>query len=307
MMIIGITGSHGFIGQNLVNFLKGLPGIEIRRFDRNRHSLFNVSSLKAFVEGLDILFHLAGANRAEDSELIRINIAGTSNLLEAVKRHGRPDDIRFIFTSSFQVYAPRNSVDPLMDTAVPSPQNLFGITKRCAEDLIRISGIRSAVLRLSNVYGPLCRPFYNSVIATFCHLMLHNKDLVMHGDGNQTRDFIFIDDVISALAKLIYSDFKKAEVFNLCSGDLISLNSIIKELEKISGVKARIQYAGEVQSPGHLCGENIKIRKTLGWRVGTPFSLGLQKTYAWFENRGCVKPAPLKGYNNFKKGRRVRN
>ncbi|MBI5186417.1 MAG: NAD(P)-dependent oxidoreductase [Nitrospinae bacterium] len=283
-MLIGITGSHGFIGQNLVEFLSSRQGTEVRRFDRKKKSL-DVSSFKSFVSGLDVLFHIGGLNRADDSELVRANIIGTSNLLEAIKLYGKPDDLKFIFISSFQVYPLFETIKAIAEDAVPNPQTLFGITKRCGEDLIRISGIKSVIVRLSNVYGPLCRPFYNSVISTFCELAARGKPITVNGDGSQARDFIFIGDVVSAFGELIGYPVQGTETFNLCGGKLFSLKDILGELEKVSGKRAVVEYKPVEGPNGYQLGDNGKIRKALGWDVKTPLSEGLRKTYRWFEGQ----------------------
>lgn len=284
-MLIGITGSHGFIGTNLVNFLANQPGIEVRRFDRKKKDSLDVSDFRTFVEGLDVVFHIGGANRADNSELIRANISGTSNLIEAIKLYGNPDNLKFIFISSFQVYPLFKTIVAIDEDIPPEPQTLFGITKRCGEELVLISGIKSIILRLSNVYGPFCRPFYNSAISTFCDLIAKGKTITIHGDGSQTRDFIFIEDVVSALGKFIHYPVQGVEIFNLCGCKLFSLNDILGELEKISGKKIRIEYESSGQCSGYQLGDNRKIKKALGWDANTSITEGLKLTYKWFEGQ----------------------
>lgn len=284
-MLIGITGSHGFIGTNLVNFLANQPGIEIRRFDKKKKDSLDVSSFKTFVKELDVLFHIGGVNRADNSELVRANIYGTSSLLEAIKLYGKSNDLKFIFISSFQVYPVFKKIEAIVENIPAEPQTLFGITKRSGEELIRISGINGIILRLSNVYGPFCRPFYNSVISTFCELISKGKTITIHGDGSQMRDFIFIGDVISAFEKLIRYPAQGMEIFNLCGGKLFSLKEIICELEKVSGKRAVIEYKPADGPIGYQLGDNGKIKKAVGWDVKTPLSEGLRKTYRWFEGQ----------------------
>ncbi len=284
-MLIGITGSHGFIGQNLFNSLSQQSGHQLRRFDQKEHKLLEISSLKPFVEGLDLLYHIAGANRAENSELLKVNTLGTSNLLEAVKRYGKPDYIRIVYISSFQVYSPMDTEKPVLEDTLPDPKTVFGVAKRCSEDLIRISGLNSDIIRISNVYGPHCRPFYNSVISTFCELICKGREITINGDGSQTRDFIFIHDVVSALGKFIQHQGRKTEIYNLCGGELTSLNTVIDVLEKVSGKKVQVNYNQSDDPNQFLCGDNQKISKTLDWRVENTLEEGIEKTYKWFENR----------------------
>ncbi len=282
--LIGITGSHGFIGQNLVNLLSRRPELQIRRFDRNKHDLLDVASLADFVQDLDFLFHAGGVNRDENAKLIKVNCLGTSNLLDAIKLYGSPDNLKFIYFSSFQVYSPTENDDPVNEDVFSNPQTLFGVSKRCGEDLVRISGIDSNIVRIANVYGPLCRPFYNSVISTFCHLIYNNKGITVNGNGNQARDFIFIDDVVSALEKFIDHPSKGAKIFNLCGQGFFSLNDIIKELKEISGKKVEVTYNKTSDPPRYLSGNNEKIRKALGWKAETSMKSGLEKTYQWIED-----------------------
>ena len=284
-MRIGITGSHGFIGQNLTHFLSKRRDLKIRRFDRKKHDLADISSLRLFVKDLDVLYHLAGANRAENAELIRINFIGTSNLMDAIRRYGNPDRIRIIFASSFQVYAPRKTEAAVSEKIPPDPQILFGVTKRSAEDLLRLSGMNAAVARISNTYGPLCRPFYNSVISTFCELVRRDEEIQVNGDGSQSRDFIFIDDVVRALEKLAQHPFRGTQTYNVCGGKLFTLKDIIQRLEEVSGKKIRAVYNKNEEPRLYLCGDNRKIKRTLGWKPEISFREGLERTYRWFEKQ----------------------
>lgn len=284
-MRIGITGSHGFIGQHLACFLSKRRDLKIRRFDRKKHDLSDISSLRPFVKDLDVLYHLAGANRAENADLIRINFLGTSNLVDATKRYGNPDKIKIIFASSFQVYAPRKTEEAVDEKVPADPQTLFGIAKRSAEDLLRLSGINTAVARISNTYGPLCRPFYNSVISTFCELVRRDKEIQVNGDGSQSRDFIFIEDVVHALEKLAEHSFRGTQTYNLCGGKLYTLKDIIQGLEEASGKKIRAVYNKNAEPRLYLRGDNRKIKRAIGWKPEIPFREGLEKTYRWFEKQ----------------------
>ena len=166
---------------------------------------------------------------------------------------------------------------------MPDPKSVFGIAKRSGEDLLRLSGINGSIVRLSNAYGPLCRPFYNSVISTFCELILSDKEIRVNGDGKQTRDFIFIEDVVSALSGFIHHSASGVEIYNLCAGELFSLNDIIDDLKEISPRKIKVNHVNGSAPEGFLRGSNKKIKNYLNWSPVIPFKVGLEKTYRWFE------------------------
>ena len=282
---IGITGSHGFIGSHLAKALEKSGKYDLALLDHKHCDLLDVKSLKSFVSGRDVIFHIAGANRDTNVNLIRINVIGTLNLLEAIKHYGKKN-IKFIFISSVQVYTPSftNSAFREEDLNLFS-DTIFGLSKITAENLVNLYDIDSIIFRLSNAYGPYSKPFYNSVIATFCYLIANDKTIQINGDGEQKRDFIFISDVVDALMKVIGYSGGEKEIFNLGSGELTSLRQIISIIKKLSGIDNKVEYISSRQeSTGWVLTNQEKITSKLNWEPRVDIEKGLKETYLYFQN-----------------------
>ncbi|MCX5884649.1 MAG: NAD-dependent epimerase/dehydratase family protein [Proteobacteria bacterium] len=281
-MKVVITGSSGFIGSHLLHALKHLPAIKLCPFQPGVHSLFDPESLKPLLEKSRIVYHLAGANRAVPHELMGVNVIGTLNVLEAM-RQVADADVKLVFLSSFQVYRP--TPEPVMvDESFPlEPETLYGISKKMGEDLIGFYAFPSVIFRSSNTYGPGCRPYYHSVISTFCDQIVRDRPLTVNGTGEQLRDFIYIDDVISALIKTMEYTVKTVEVFNLCSGRLASLKEVTNTLQDISGKEIQITSKTILEDYRVLKGNNEKVKEMLNWSPEVDLREGLEQTYRWFE------------------------
>ena len=281
-MKVVITGSSGFIGSHLVHALKQLKTIEVCPFQQGVHSLFDPETLKPLLKKSRIVYHLAGANRAAPHELMGVNVIGTLNVLEAM-RQVADADVKLVFLSSFQVY--RSTPEPVMvDESFPlEPEFLYGVSKKMAEELISFYGLPSIIFRPSNIYGPRCRPYYNSVISTFCDLMVKGKPLTLNGTGEQSRDFIYVADVVKAMVQAVEYQVNGVEIFNLCSGKLISLNEVIDALTHISGRKSEIVKNAVPQDCRFLRGSSGKAKREFNWSPEVDLREGLEQTYRWFE------------------------
>lgn len=282
---IGITGSHGFIGSHLVESLKSSGKYDLTLLDRNHSNLLDKESLRTFVSGRDVIFHIAGANRDTNINIYEVNVSGTLNLLEAIKHYGSKK-VKFIYISSIQVYSPSfNKIAIKENDQQYFPSTIFGISKITAEKLIDLYDIDSIIFRLSNTYGPNSRPFYNSVVATFCYLIADNKSIQINGDGEQKREFVFISDVIAGLIKAISYEGIQREIFNMGSGKLTSLNQIIKFIKAVSEKDVAIEYSLDKNKiTGLVLTDQSKIKKKLKWEPKVNLEEGLKETYRYFKN-----------------------
>ena len=284
-MRIGVTGSSGFLGSHLTNALYQLPGFDITTLKRNSSGKFpKVSRLKPFVENLDIIYHVAGVNRGTNDEIIKGNIQATFNLIEAIKKYGKSQP-RIIFTSSSQVYKKvMRFKKSITESHKADPSTLFGVAKKTAEDLIRLSGFDHAIIRIANVYGPGCRPEYNSVIATFCHKSANNEPINISGDGRQKRDFIYVEDVVKAmiLAGTSTDNFVSG-VYNLGSNRTTSLRQIIKNI-KSSGIKVKESYCSNTSTEENSFSlDATRFKKQFGWKSKVNLHSGIKNTLQWFQ------------------------
>jgi UDP-2-acetamido-2,6-beta-L-arabino-hexul-4-ose reductase len=176
-MKILVTGSNGFIGRHLITCLNREPGCQVIGFDLPE----GPSELEAKVEQADVVFHLAGVNRPQSTdEFQRGNVDLTSQLCDLLLAMGRP--IPLVLSSSIQAL-------------IDSP---YGASKRAAEEVVsrfaEQSGSAVRIYRLSNVFGRLCRPNYNSVVATFCHNLAHDQAIEI-SDPSRVVSLVYIDDL----------------------------------------------------------------------------------------------------------------
>jgi UDP-glucose 4-epimerase len=256
--------------------------MEVCPFQQGVHSLFDPESLKPLLKKSRIVYHLAGANRAAPHELMGVNVIGTLNMLEVMRQVADADG-RLVFLSSFQVYRPTPE-SVMVDESFPrEPESLYGVSKKMAEELISFYGLPSIIFRPSNIYGPRCRPYYNSVISTFCDLMVKGKPLTLNGTGEQSRDFIYVSDVVRAMVQVVEYQVSGVEIFNLCSEKLISLNGVIDTLTDIAGRKSEIVKNAVPQDCRFLRGNSGKAKREFNWSPEVDLREGLEQTYRWFE------------------------
>lgn len=263
-MKIAITGADGFLGKHLAQFLKN--DFQIALFDRKKHDLFDTKSLESFLKDASVLIHLAGANRDSDYNLFRNNTIATAALLDAVRVYCPKSKI--IFSSSFQAYE----------------QSAYGVSKKLAEDIIKSFSkfyrIKSIIFRISNIYGPGGRPFYNSVIATFYDLIKNGKTIVINGTGEQKRDYIYVSDVTAAIKKAINYNEKTSETFDICSGELISLNEVVEIIRNILPDKFSVEYkSGDALQREELQRNYKKAESELLWKPQVSLQQGIKNIF----------------------------
>jgi UDP-glucose 4-epimerase len=279
-MRIGVTGASGFIGGHLMNALQQLPDVTVTPLIRKRKNVPpTLAELKSFVRDKHLIYHLSGVNRGSDEEILCGNILGTLRLLVAVKTHGSPET-RIVFASSSQVY--KHGKNALKETHATEPESLYGVSKKSAEDLLRLSGLPHIVLRLSNVYGPGCRPDYNSVIATFCDRAVRRLPLRVDGNGKQERDFIYIDDVVQALIEAgTKKQTTRRAVYNVSSGRVASLRQVIGNIKR-AGVGVSVEYQNGNSGISFGC-DPSRFQKVYNWKPETSLSSGIKHTLEGFD------------------------
>jgi UDP-glucose 4-epimerase len=279
-MRIGVTGASGFIGGHLMNALAELPNVTVTPLIRKRKNTPpTLTELKSFVKDKHLIYHLSGVNRGSEEEILCGNILGTLRLLVALKTYGSPET-RIVFASSSQVY--KHGKNALKESHATEPESLYGVSKKAAEDLIRLSGLQAIVLRLSNVYGPGCRPDYNSVIATFCDRAVRRLPLRVDGNGKQERDFIYIDDVVRAFLEAgTRTQTTKRAVYNISSGQVASLRQVIGNIKR-AGVGVDVEYQNGSAGISLGC-DPSRFRKVYDWKPKTSLSLGIKHTLEGFQ------------------------
>ena len=270
--VVTVTGAKGFIGQRLVERLKKM-GFKVKTIN----SLENINLPKNSM----IVFHLAAVTnpKADPYELNKVNYFGTKNLLKKVLRDC-PDAV-FIFPSTFGVYRTPNEDEVIKENYPKNPTNDYGKSKLKAEDMVQKFSdqfnLKVRILRLSNVYGPNS----SSVITRWLKAIKNNEQITLTGDSNQSRDFIYIDDVVKAL---ILSATQKLEqksiVLNICTGEDISLKQLLDFMLKIAKVRIKIlNERGNLSNVGFFKGDFSLAYKLLKWTPKVTLKKGLKLTW----------------------------
>lgn len=256
-MKVLVTGGAGFIGSHLVerlldegyevNVLDNLSSGDIENLDNCidrsdfrfiEGDLRDKEEVREAVKGVDAVFHEAAITSVpfsvENPELTEeVNVQGTVNLLEECEEQGIE---KFIFASTCAVYGDPDSL-PLDEEVSPDPTSPYAESKLSAEEKIldRI-GLNPVVFRYFNVYGPRQGGgSYAGVIPKFLNRLEEGKSPIIFGDGEQTRDFIFVEDVVRANIEALETEGVKGEIFNLGSGESISINELCDTLLEVTG------------------------------------------------------------------------
>jgi len=222
-MKIGITGSRGFIGRHLVNTFKNKKGVTVYDCDLPECNLLRPNnSFKNFVHKKDIIIHIAAINRGTDEEIITGSVVATHNLISAIKKtQGKP---KLIFLSSTQA----------------ETETIYGLSKKLTEVMLKSFSIRYkmpvVIFRTTNVFGEGCRPFYNSVVATFCYQVAKNKRLIVT-NKKRRMNLIYVKDLAKIISNEVFAKRKQPFYFKRITTDNIitveKLARLIKSFDKI--------------------------------------------------------------------------
>ena len=275
-----VTGWRGFLGSHLVDRL-ARESCMVTLFDHRKHSLNSSESLRDFVRDAEVIYHLAGANRSENETLMLTNVLGTVRLLEAVRRFSS-GNVKVIFSSSLHVYSPTKTLSRIREDTPSNPMDVYGLSKASAESALRVYdrqyGIRCVIIRLSNVYGPRCRPNYNSIISTLIFNFLNQSEIVINGSGNQARDFLYVSDAVEGIVK---ASCLTSETVNICSGTSHTVNETVSAIRSLCGRELKVRHIGE-SADDFLVGDPSKARNAVGFEPKTDFRSGIRETAAYF-------------------------
>jgi nucleoside-diphosphate-sugar epimerase len=310
-----VTGCAGFIGSNFVNiFAKRFPKVKIIGLDDlSTGRKEEVSSKITFYEGSildkallkkifkkhapEYVFHFAALPRVsfsveEPAKTTEVNILGTVTLLEACRDHKVR---RFILSSSSSVYGGAKKLPTKEKENAPNPVSPYALQKYVDElfcsMFTNLYGIDTVCLRYFNVYGPgqYGDSAYSTVISAWLEGLYFpkKKTMFLEGDGKQSRDFAYVDNVVEANIKAMqFAGSFKGEAFNIAQNQRINLLEVKDLLEKITGQKLllekRAPRKGDVK---HTHADISKAKKWFGYEPKVSFEVGLRRTVAWYDGR----------------------
>jgi len=302
-----VTGGAGFIGSNMVDELvrrghsavvlddlsagkeENLAGAK-GKIELIRGSIVDLEAAHKACRGADYVIHLAARTSVPRSvkdplETNRVNVDGMLNVLVAA-RDAKVK--RIVYSASSSAYGETPTL-PNVETMPPSPISPYGVSKLVGEMYAQVFGrvyeLENVSLRYFNVFGPRQDPTsqYSGVLSRFILAMLDGARPVVYGDGEQSRDFTYIDNVVDATLRACEAPGASGKVFNVGTASRITLNETLKLLEKISGKPIRAKY--DPPRTGDILHSQADIslgRRVLGYDPKVDFEEGLRRTWEWY-------------------------
>jgi len=297
-MKILVTGGSGFIGSHIVDILIE-KGHEVKNYDvEHPHYNQNCDYIKADVldqerlsyaaKGYDCIYHLAAeadVNRFYASPIYsaQITTMSTLNVLEVAKKN---EISRILLASTEWVYGTLANDKQIIDEESPvsnNPDHIYTSAKIASEmfckNYYRLFNVNYTILRFGIPFGERARP--STVTPTFINKIMSNKEVIIHGDGSQSRQFIYVKELAEGCVACLH-DNAKNQILNLNGKEKISVLDIVKKLEIILNKKAIIKFVPD--RAGQFGGRFIsseKAKKLLGWEVCIPYHVALQNYVKW--------------------------
>ena len=305
-----VTGAAGFIGRSIAAELlaRGQRVRGIDNFSTGKHS--NLVGLEAmdFFEadindaaavtkacsGVDCIFHEAAIPSVPRSieDPVGSNFAGISGTVQLLTAAKDAKVRRLIYAGSSSVYG-NAPTSPKSEDMQPRPISPYAVTKLAGEfylqSFMQVYGLETVTIRYFNVFGPCQDPtsHYSGVLAIFAQKMLAGETPTIYGDGEQSRDFTFIQNVVhgNLLASEAPAENVSGKVFNVATGNQISLNQTVEMMREITGYSGEVRYAeargGDVK---HSLADIRRAKEAFGYEPQVMFREGLERTVAWYKN-----------------------
>lgn len=300
---VAITGGCGFIGSHIAEAmaefnevividnlssgkLENIKGLDVDFIQMDVQD----EELVKILDNVNYVFHHA-ANVFVDSSLedplfdAKVNILGLINLLECCRKKKVP---KIVFSSSSALYS-NNAKVPTTEKDTSEPGSPYGVSKKTGEQYMflynRLYNMQNICLRYFNVYGPRQDPSggYACLIPKSINLVLNGRSPEINGNGEQTRDFTYVRDVIEANVLAATTNNEKAfgQIFNVGNGNNFSVNDVVKSIIGIKDIKP--EYKPPVIEPKDTLADTTKIKEILKWQPKFNFEEGIKETIDWFE------------------------
>ena len=319
-MHVLVTGCAGFIGSHLTEALleagDSVVGVDCFNDNYGRpEKLRNLEQardwgkfdfvpvdlargdLEDLVADAEVVYHLAAEPGVRSSwgqrfdSYLRNNVLATQHLLEACKPW---PEKRVVYASSSSIYGQAERF-PTREDTIPDPQSPYGATKLAGEHLCQLYhsnfGLQTVSLRFFSVYGPRQRP--DMAFNIFCRSAQRGEAITVFGNGQQTRDFTYVSDVVTATRAAARSDAAPGHVYNIGGGSRISLAQAIEQIEALAGRKLDVSYMafqeGDVKDTG---ADTAAAARDLAFEPDTPFEDGLLAEWEWIAATERPEPIP---------------
>jgi UDP-glucose 4-epimerase len=304
-MRVLITGGAGFIASHIAEHFNG--NADIRILDNLRSgflkniepfdcefingSITDPAAVAKAVKDVDYIFHLAAMISVPESmekpaECVEINTIGLLNVLRAAADAGCK---KLVLSSSAAIYGDNPTI-PKVETMFPEPKSPYAVTKLDGEYYCKMfaaeNWLNTACLRYFNVFGPRQDPKsqYAAAVPIFIHKAVRNETITIFGDGQQTRDFVYVKDVVAANVHMaLNKDF--SDVYNVAYGQSITIENLAKKIVELTNSNSKIEFAPT--RPGDVKHSLAAIDqlKTTGFKPTSDFNTGLAKTIDFFKNK----------------------
>jgi nucleoside-diphosphate-sugar epimerase len=304
-----VTGGAGFIGSNIVDELvrrghhvvvlddlssgkeANLSGVR-SKIDFREGTITDLPTVQSACKGVDYVLHLAARTSVPKSvidplETNRVNIDGALNVLVAARD---AKVRRFVFAASSSAYGETPTL-PKVETMPPEPISPYGVTKFVGELYAQVFGraygLENASVRYFNVFGPRQDPTsqYSGVLSRFMLAVIEGQQPVVYGDGEQSRDFTYIDNIVDETLRACEAKGASGKVFNGGTGARVTLNQVLRLLEKITGKKIAAKYdpprTGDIL---HSQADISLAANVLGYKPIVLFEEGLKRTWEWYKS-----------------------
>ena len=301
-----VTGGAGFIGSHLVDLLLSQQHQVVVLDNFSTGKLSNLpktgdalhivngdircgETVEQAASGCNAIVHLAAVASVQASVedpcgTHQVNLVGTLNLLEAAKKQGIE---RFVYASSAAVYGNTEELPVSEDTQL-KPLTPYAADKLAGEYYIdfyrRQYGLKPVIFRFFNIFGPKQDPSspYSGVISIFLQRALAGQSITVFGDGEQTRDFVYVADLVRLLAQAVNTAKTSAAPMNVGNGEQTSLNQLLAALQEFSPHKLEVNY--QDARPGdirHSCADNQRVQEQMGYASEYTVAQGLKRTWEW--------------------------
>jgi UDP-glucose 4-epimerase len=305
-MRVLITGGAGFLGSSLANYLAH-EGHQVRVIDDlsagdpaalkdvlfTRGDVRDIPKLWTLLREVDVVYHLAARVSVPESVLYpveynAVNTGGTVSLMTAMRDAGVG---RVVLASSATIYG-EQPAQPTRESATPQPPNPYAVSKLAAEHYVRAIGglynIETVILRIFNAYGPgqATPPAHAPVIPKFTKRALTGESVVIWGDGDQTRDYIYVDDVTRALAAAGQASVADGTIINVGCGQETSVSALAEKIGQLTDSEIRPLYNATLSGGIRRSVADIRrARELLGWEPQVPLDEGLRQVARHMERQ----------------------